>query len=165
MKVTIGELNRMGHAEFSRLLEGIYEHSPWVAELASGAGPFESAEHLAMVMSGIVDDAGDEQQLGLIKAHPDLAARISLTEYSVKEQQGAGLQQLSKEEYTQFDEANRRYKDKFGFPFIIAVRGLDRTAILEAIRQRTGSTPAEEKAEALRQIHKIARLRLFDLVE
>ncbi|PZD96096.1 2-oxo-4-hydroxy-4-carboxy-5-ureidoimidazoline decarboxylase [Paenibacillus sambharensis] len=165
MKIAIDQLNEMDRAAFVRQLEGIYEHSLWVAEQAAGAGPFVSVEHLAKVMSEIVDSAGEEQKLRLIRAHPDLAARMSLTDYSAKEQQGAGLRQLGKEELEVFDEANRRYTAKFGFPFIIAVRGLDKTAILDALRRRTGSTLDNEKAEAIRQIHSIARLRLLDLIE
>ena len=144
---------------------GIYEHSPWVAEHVSTlGGDIEDASVLAALMADCVDNAAVEQQLKLIRAHPDLAgkAQVSgeLTQASKVEQASAGLDQCSPEEFTRFQELNDAYWQKFGFPFVMAVRGQDRVAILEAFAQRLGNDYDLEFETALIEIHKIARLRL-----
>ena len=144
---------------------GIYEHSPWVAEQAfpRASGITDPAE-LAEIMSAIVDAADEQAKLTLIRAHPDLADRAAirggLTAASSEEQASAGLDQCTEDEYARFQSLNGRYKEKFGFPFVMAVRGTHRTDILAAFEQRLGNDKEEEMATALREIHKIARLRL-----
>ncbi len=143
----------------------IYEHSPWVAEQVSTlGGDIEDSSVLAALMADCVDNAAVEQQLELIRAHPDLAGKAQvageLTQASTVEQASAGLDQCSPQEFTRFQELNDAYWEKFGFPFVMAVRGQDRVAILEAFGQRLGNDHDLEFETALIEIHKIARLRL-----
>lgn len=134
----------------------IYEHSPWVAEAAFGAADIQAA------MRDVVDGAGRDAQLQLIRNHPDLACApaTKLTEASVSEQKGAGLNECSVEEYAEFQQLNADYKAKFGFPFIVAVKGLTRMDILVQFRARLQNDTDVEFATALAQIHKIAGFRL-----
>ena len=151
-------------AEFIHLFGSIYEHSPWVAEavypqVTPGTDPLS----IASLMETIVETASDQQKLDLLRAHPDLAGRLSLaelTESSRAEQTGAGLDQCSPDELKEFQQLNREYLKKFGFPFIFAVKGFHRTDILEAFRQRVEHHPDEELKTAIEQVHRIARLRL-----
>ena len=152
-------------AAFVRRYGGIYEHSPWVAEGAWEQGV--TADNLAAVMAAVVDAAGYERQLALICAHPDLAGRAAvageLTHESTDEQASAGIDQCTPEEFARFQDYNARYKERFGFPFIMAVRGSNRHAILNAFEERLGNDAETEFARAIQEIHKIARLRLAAL--
>lgn len=146
---------------------GVYEHSPWVAEtaLAEGLGLEDDAvEALAARLRRIVDAAGRERQLALLRAHPELAGKLAvrgeLTEESTCEQASAGLDACSQEEFAEFQALNAHYGERFGFPFIIAVRGLGRADILEAFRLRVENDVETEFATALEQVHRIAQLRL-----
>jgi OHCU decarboxylase len=144
---------------------GIYEHSPWVAEQVAELDPsVDDVPRLAELMADCVDNADTEQQLALIRAHPDLAGRAQiageLTEDSTAEQSSAGLDQCSKTEYEKFQALNDAYKDKFGFPFVMAVRGSSRGEILDAFSKRLKNDYELEFETALEEIHKIARLRL-----
>lgn len=144
---------------------GVYEHSPWVAEqVATLAADIDDVAQLAALMADCVDNASTEKQLALIRAHPDLAGRAQiageLTEASTSEQASAGLDRCSKLEYERFQALNDAYKEKFGFPFVMAVRGRTRTEILEAFSMRLQNDYDEEFETALVEIHKIARLRL-----
>jgi 2-oxo-4-hydroxy-4-carboxy-5-ureidoimidazoline decarboxylase len=132
--MSLDDLNQFPYTEFVTILGGIYEHSPWVAEGAFKARPFDSLEHLHQTMSSIVAQAPEAQQLALIRAHPDLAGKAALanelTEHSKSEQAGAGLNRLSPEDYQRFHDLNNRYKDTFDFPFILAVKGHTKDSIL-----------------------------------
>ena len=144
---------------------GIYEHSPWVAErVAPLAAELDNAEKLAALMADCVDNAALEQQLELIRAHPDLAGKAQLagglTEDSTFEQASAGLDQCSEEEFERFQSLNTAYWDKFSFPFVMAVRGSSRADIIEAFAMRLENDYDHEFETALTEIHKIARLRL-----
>ncbi|MFS0635201.1 2-oxo-4-hydroxy-4-carboxy-5-ureidoimidazoline decarboxylase [Mesobacillus foraminis] len=154
----------MSKSEFTDALGWVYEHSPWVAERAWCCKPFKSIEHLQQTMALIVQSAAESEQLHLIKAHPDLAARIDMADASVKEQTAAGLNTLTSEEYIEFLQLNQNYKDKFGFPFIIAVKGLNKHLIKEAMQQRIQLNEKSEKAEAIKQINCIAQNRLSDFI-
>lgn len=145
----------------------VWEDSPWIAEAAwdRGLGPeTETPEGLAEAMAREVDAAPREARLALLRAHPDLAGRLALagglTEDSTREQAGAGLDACTPEELAEFTALNARYVERFGFPFIVAVRGRHRTEILEIFRRRAGDDPETEFAEALAQVKRIARLRL-----
>jgi 2-oxo-4-hydroxy-4-carboxy-5-ureidoimidazoline decarboxylase len=151
--------------EFVARFGAIYEHSPWVAEEAAGiVDDNANIEQVAAVMADCVDNASVDQQLELIRAHPDLAGKAQiageLTKDSTSEQASAGLDQCSAEEYEQFQSLNRAYHEKFGFPFIMAVRGSSRQEILAAFASRLNNEPGLEFETALAEIHKIARLRL-----
>ena len=164
--------DQMPKDRFIAVFGGIYEHSPWVAEAVfdAGIGP-EDADplHLAGRMAVIVEAGSRDRQMALLRAHPELAGKLAiagtLTAESTAEQVGAGLDQCSPDEFDAFQDLNRRYRDKFGHPFIIAVRGLDRAAILTAFRQRIRNSPDAEFTAALSEVHKIARLRLVQLAD
>jgi len=153
--------------EFLDRFGGVYEHSPWVAEGVAArvaTGQLDSLEALAAAMAAVVDGAGRERQLALIRAHPDLAGRAALrgelTAESTGEQASAGIDQCSAEEFQRFQHCNDAYKAKFDFPFIMAVRGSDRHQILAAFDARLGNDADGEFATAIEHIHRIARLRL-----
>ena len=160
----------MSQPEFIARYSGIYEHSAWVAEEAA---PFVAdstdLDAIAAVMADCVDNASTEKQLELIRAHPDLAGKAQvageLTADSTSEQSSAGLDQCSAEEYDRFQALNTAYHDKFGFPFVMAVRNSSRTEILEAFGSRLENDPDMEFETALAEIHKIARLRLQAMEE
>ncbi len=146
---------------------GIYEHSPWVAERAFAEGLDKSddtAEGLARRMRRIVEAAGEPAWLPLLRAHPELAGKLAvagaLTAESASEQASAGLDRCSEAEFASFHALNALYAERFGFPFIIAVRGLSRAEILAAFEARAGNSRDVEMRTALDQVHKIARLRL-----
>jgi len=148
----------------------IYEHSLWVAEATwktNDPQNLDTLEDLSAAMAAVVDGADEAAKMTLICAHPDLAGKAALrdelTAESRSEQAGAGLDQCSAEELEEFTRLNSAYKSKFGFPFIIAVKGLDRYDILAAFRARLNHDRSQEYDAALAQIHKIARLRLADL--
>lgn len=152
-------------SEFVEKFGGIYEHSSWVAEeAASVVADSGDMEAIATVMADCVDNASREKRLELIRAHPDLAGKAQiageLTEDSTTEQASAGLDQCSAEEYERFQSLNRAYHEKFGFPFVMAVRNSSRADILEAFGARLNNEPDEEFETAMAEIHKIARLRL-----
>lgn len=166
--VSLATLNACSDSEFVSALGGIFEHSPWVAEAVAGERPFASVAALHAAMVAAIGGAGTAAQLKLIRAHPDLAGKAALagklTEESKSEQKGAGLDRLTPEEYDRFHELNDAYKARFGFPFILAVRGHDKHSILAAFERRLKHSPEEERAEALAQIARIGEFRLNDLI-
>ena len=164
--------DRMTQADFMACFGGIYEHSPWVAAALwdEGLGPEDAKlAHFAARMRGVVDAAPHERRLALLRAHPELAGKLAvangLTAESKSEQAGAGLDRCSPAEFARFTALNARYSDRFGHPFIIAVKGLDRAAILTAFERRIGNDAASEFAAAIEQVHRIALLRLEALCD
>ena len=161
-----GGLDREG---FLARYGGVYEHSPWIAGAVWDAGAPGDVEMLASAMAARVEAAGEEAQLALLRAHPDLAGKLAvrgeLTADSTSEQAGAGLDRCSAGEFEEFRRLNDAYKARFGFPFILAVKGHDRAAILDTFRRRAVNGRAAEFREALDQVHRIARLRLQALTE
>ena len=159
------ELDRLSRADFVEKLGSIFEHSPWVAEGVADARPFGTIEELHAAMVAVVMAAGPERQLALLQAHPELAGKLAraggLTQASAGEQASVGLDKLDEAEIVRFDRANAIYRDRFGFPFIIAVKAQrDRRAILDALETRAGHDRATELATALAEVAKIARFRL-----
>lgn len=159
----------ISHKHYMELYGNIYEHSPWIAEAAwavRNEQNIDTVEGLQLAMSHAVDKAENMRKMALLRAHPQLAcAQGELTEASQAEQAGAGLKQCSAEEYEEFQELNDAYYRKFGFPFIIAVRGLTRQDILQSFRARIKHPPADEFVTALAQVHRIACFRLEALSE
>ncbi|CAB3798106.1 2-oxo-4-hydroxy-4-carboxy-5-ureidoimidazoline decarboxylase [Pararobbsia alpina] len=153
---------------FVSTLGGIFEHSPWVAEGAWERRPFADIDALHRAMCEAVEAADPSLQLALIDAHPELAGKAAirgeLTTESTREQSGAGLDQCSPKEFAELQALNREYRDAFGFPFILAVRGYDRAGIIEQMRRRVRHDRASELRESLAQIYRIARFRLDDLI-
>lgn len=169
MAVPLAEINALDEAAFSARLGGIYEHSPWVAQRAWPRRPFASVQALQAAMQDALIAAQPSEQLALILAHPELAGRLAmagqLTEASRGEQSAVGLNQCTPEEFAQLQALNAAYRAKFGFPFIVAVRGLTRAGIIAAMRRRLDNTIDEERAASLREIGRIAQLRLQDLIK
>jgi len=163
-EVSLEELNAGTRAAFIDALGDIFEHSPWVAEAAAGERPFPTLAALYDRLSGALLGAGAEQQLAVIKAHPDLAGKAAragtLTAESTAEQASAGLDSLSDEEYATFHRLNEAYKQKFGFPFIIGVRRHTKDSILEQLERRRAHDIEAERSTALREILRIVALRL-----
>jgi 2-oxo-4-hydroxy-4-carboxy-5-ureidoimidazoline decarboxylase len=164
-RIGIWKINTLGRESFVRVLGGIFEHSSWVAEKAWERKPFRTRRELHETMVGIVSEASSEQILSLIRAHPDLAGRFNITGFSALEQQAAGLDRLMPEEMELFTQLNRAYTDKFGFPFVLAVKGRTKSDILTAMEKRLSNTEPEEKAQALKEIARIAEIRIADIVE
>jgi N-carbamoyl-L-amino-acid hydrolase len=171
MPITIEQLNAASASDAVALLDGIYEHSPWVAEKAIAARPFRSLQHLKHAMAQAVSTAPAEQQLTLIRMHPELAGKQmetnTLTAESTNEQGKAGLTNCTAEELAHIRALNRAYGEKFGFPFILAVRGprgtgLMKKEIIATFERRLHHHPDFERAESLRNIHRIAEIRLND---
>jgi 2-oxo-4-hydroxy-4-carboxy-5-ureidoimidazoline decarboxylase len=157
------ELNQMNKKEFVQKVGWVFEHSPWVASAAWENMPFESSEHLLQTMIDIVQNAEASMQLALLRAHPDLGTRLQMSEISQKEQAGAGLDQLTKEEFEEFVTLNQRYVQKFNFPFIMAVKGQSKESILAAMKQRIHNAYDDEFTIALLEVYKIAGFRLNDI--
>lgn len=160
----------MDRAQFLQAQGRAYEHSPWIAEALWSAGlkpGHDEVESLHRDLAAIVDAAPRDKQLALLNAHPDLAGRLAmrgeLTTESTSEQAGAGLDKCSADEFRRFTELNDAYKKKFGFPFILAVKGKGRAEILQNFEQRIQNSPDAEFRTALGEVHKIALLRLRDL--
>ncbi|MBW4022530.1 MAG: 2-oxo-4-hydroxy-4-carboxy-5-ureidoimidazoline decarboxylase [Proteobacteria bacterium] len=163
-------INRMTTAEFGALFAGVFEHSPWVAAKAALERPFPSKEALLAAMAKAVASAPEEDQLALLRAHPTLggaeARRGDLTAASRAEQAGAGLDRMDADEEAAFAAMNLAYRKRFGFPFIVAVKGQpDRAAILAALTRRFEQTPEAERQSALAEVLKIAGFRIDALVD
>ena len=164
--LTIERINQSDRAGFVAALGDLFEASPWVAEQAHQARPFADGAALLAAMRDVVEHAAEHRQLALIRAHPELAvqqaARSRLGAESAREQAGAGLDRVSEPEFALFRRLNFAYRERFGFPFVIAVRGLDKDAILAALNSRLVGDRATELHEALRHIYRIAESRLAE---
>jgi 2-oxo-4-hydroxy-4-carboxy-5-ureidoimidazoline decarboxylase len=162
--MNLEQLNQMSETEFISSLGAIFEHSPWVAASVANKRPFSSLESLETEMVNAVKTAPLETQLTLIRAHPDLGAKLKMSQQSVSEQAGLGLDRLSQIEFEHFSSLNNAYREKFGFPFIVAVRNHSRASVLEQFVVRLENTVELEVETALEQIFEIARFRLNDLI-
>ena len=168
MPASLPTLNAADRAPFTAALAHVFEHSPWVAEETWPKHPFRDVANLHAELCATMQSATREKQLALIRAHPDLAGRMAqqkkLTAASNEEQASAGLDRLTDAELAEFTKLNDVYKAKFGFPFIICARLNAKDAILAAMKARLTNSPDAEFAAALREIEKIAWLRLQDTV-
>jgi 2-oxo-4-hydroxy-4-carboxy-5-ureidoimidazoline decarboxylase len=162
------EINAMDEERFVQALGGIFENSPWVARGAFVDRPFATADALHAAMVAAVDRAGDPQKLALLRAHPELAGKAAIrgemTDDSTQEQSGAGLSRCSPGELARLTELNARYNARFGFPFILAVKGYDRAGIIGEFERRVTRDRATELDEGLAQIARITRFRLDALI-
>lgn len=160
----LADVNALSTEAFVSQFGDIAEHSPWVARHATIGRPFLSRDALISAFSDAVAAAPRDDQLALIRAHPDLATKARLTDDSTQEQAGAGLNTLTRQEFAHFTMLNNRYKSKFGFPFIFAVKGATKHQILESFEARMESAPDEEFATAILQVCRIFRFRIEDRV-
>ncbi len=161
----LAEINALGRNEFTSVVGPVFENSPWIAERAWANRPFASVTDLHAKLCAIVDAASTREKLSLVGAHPDLADRLDLTAESEREQRSAGLRELTDDELARFRHANRGYREKFGFPFVICARMNDKQTMLDAFAARLQNPPEVELNTALSEIFKIAKLRLMDLIE
>jgi OHCU decarboxylase len=173
MMTTLSDLNSCDSATFVERLRGIYEHSPWIPDRAAAQRQFASVTALKLALQEVVSAATLDEQLGLIRAHPELAGKAAvagqLTAESTSEQAKSGLHLCSAEEFATLHQLNADYNAKFGFPFILAVKGptgqgLTRQSVIASFARRLKNQRADEIAECLRQIHRIAEIRLNDLL-
>ncbi len=162
--MTVQELNVLDCIAFVDALGWIFEHSPWVAERACQGRPFASLNALHAAMTDQVERATFAEKLDLLKAHPDLGTRARLSAASTGEQAGAGLDTLTPAEFEQIHRLNAAYRSRFGFPFLLAVKGSTKYDVLQSLQARMESSPEDEFREALRQVYRIARFRLEGLI-
>jgi len=161
----INKINKLSKSDFVKVFANIFENARSIAEELYNQKPFNSFDELSSKILNIFETATKEKQLKILNAHPDLAnkAKISLlTPDSLKEQTSAGLDQCTKEEFGEFKKLNDTYK-KFGFPFILSVKGKTKIEILNIFKERISSDPEKEFDEAVKQVKQIASLRLKEL--
>jgi 2-oxo-4-hydroxy-4-carboxy-5-ureidoimidazoline decarboxylase len=162
--VTLADLNAGGREAFVAALGGVVEDSPWVAERAWTHRPFASLDALHAVVVATLASADEEAQLAVLRAHPDLGTHARMSDASAGEQAGAGLDRLAPDELERLRQLNHAYRERFGFPFLLAVRGATRHDILAALERRLPASREAEFDEALRQVARIARFRLESLL-
>lgn len=161
----IAQLNQMNQAEFVQAVGMVFEDTPEIAAQAWLQRPFTDVSDLYQKMVAVLQTISESAQIALIQAHPDLGSKVRMTNASVQEQAGAGLDRLTPEEYEQFQSLNQTYRSKFGFPFIIAVRNHTKANILEAFDRRLQNSIEQERSQTLTEIAQIAYFRLTDLVQ
>ena len=160
---------KMERKDIIDLLKSIYEHSQWVPErlLSQNINEIQSKEELQLMMKKIVDNSSETEKLNLINAHPELGKKLhkkeKLTKFSENEQKSAGLDQCTDKEFEILTNLNNEYRLKFKFPFIIAVKGLNKNQIIDNMQKRVNNTKTEEFETSISEIHKIAELRIKDL--
>jgi 2-oxo-4-hydroxy-4-carboxy-5-ureidoimidazoline decarboxylase len=168
-KFSIAALNAMDPSRFTESVGRVFEHAPWVAARIAAKRPFANREALHAAMVKAVMSAGETEQLDLIRGHPELAGKAAIagamTSESKREQGGAGLDRLTPAQFQHFHELNAAYRQKFGFPFILAVKGRNAAEILAIFAQRVDNDSEAERRTALEQIGLISGFRLADLVE
>lgn len=163
--MTLSHLNSLDRAAFIAAIGWVFEHSSWVAERAWSRRPFATVALLHEAMVEEVQAAAPEDRLALLRAHPDLGTRARMSQASSGEQSGAGLDRLTADEFARLQTANAAYRERFGFPFLYAVKGASKYDILKALESRLENTPEVEYEEALRQACRIAQFRLAETVE
>jgi 2-oxo-4-hydroxy-4-carboxy-5-ureidoimidazoline decarboxylase len=161
--LTIAELNATDRAGFVDAIGWVFEHSPWVAERTWERRPFDGVDALHDAMTHVMREGSRDEQLALLRAHPDLGTKATLSVASAGEQTGAGLDRLAPDEFTRLHQLNQAYRDRFSFPFLFAVKGGTTRQIFDALETRLPRTFEEEFDEALRQVSRIARFRLDDV--
>ncbi len=166
--MTIAELNAASRAEFLAALDGIFEHSPWIAESSLERRPFADRDKVHAAMMDALKAAPLQKKLALIAAHPDLAGTAApegrITAESASEQQAAGLNRLTPDEATRFERLNAQYRRRFGFPFVICARDSGKAEILHKLERRAKNDPGTELQTAIEEIGKIAKYRLAERI-
>ena len=163
--MTLETLNALSEGDFVKTIGWVFEHSPWVAERAASHRPFATIDALHQSMTDQVERASRAEQLALLRAHPDLGTKAKISDASTSEQAGAGLDRLTSPEFELLQRLNTEYRDKFGFPFLFAVKGSTKGDILQALEARAGNSPEQEFREALRNVYRIARFRIEDTIQ
>ena len=162
---SIEKFNKLSKAEFISIFGNIFEKTEWIAERCYKSKPYNNLDELVSKMMKIFENIEKERHLEILNSHPDLAVEKKLTEDSKNEQKNASLNQCTDEEFVEFKKLNEEYKKKFGFPFIIAVRGKNKEEILNSFRQRITNNINLEFEEAKKQVKKIASFRLGEIIK
>lgn len=165
MVYSIDKINQMSQEEFVEAFGNVFEETPAIAHQAWEHRPFVDATHLHMQMLRVVNEMDQESQLTFIRAHPELGSKTKMADASVQEQTKAGLDRLTSEEYQDFQRLNQAYRNKFGFPFIIAVKNYTKDSILETFNNRLNNSFDAEIQQTLSEIAQITQLRLLTLVK
>ena len=162
---SIDKVNNLRKSDFISIFGNVFEKTQWIAEKAYNSKPYKNLEELFSKMMEIFENSKKEKHLEILNAHPDLAIEKKLTEDSRNEQKNASLNQCTDEEFVEFRKLNNEYKKKFGFPFIIAVKGKNKEEILNNFRQRLTNNINLEFEEAKKQVKKIASFRLSEIIK
>ncbi len=162
---SIDKINKLSKPDFISIFGNIFEKTEWIAQKSYDLKPYKNYEELFLKMIEIFENTNKENHLKILNAHPDLAVEKKLTKDSKKEQKNASLNQCTNEEFIEFKKLNEKYKVKFGFPFIIAVKGKNKEEILNSFRQRITNNINLEFEEAKRQVKKIASFRLSEIIK
>jgi len=162
---SIDKFNKLSKAEFISIFGNIFEKTEWVAEKCYESKPYNNLDELVSKMMKIFENIEKERHLEILNSHPDLAVEKKLTEDSKNEQKNASLNQCTDEEFVEFKKLNEEYKKKFGFPFIVAVKGKNKEEILNSFRQRITNNINLEFEEAKKQVKKIASFRLGEIIK
>ena len=161
---TVDKVNNLRKSDFISIFKNVFEKTQWIAEKAYDSKPYKNFEELFSKMMEIFENSKKERHLEILNAHPDLAVEKKLTEDSKNEQKNASLNQCTDEEFVEFRKLNNEYKKKFGFPFIVAVKGKNKEEILNSFRQRITNNINSEFEEAKKQVKKIASFRLSEII-
>ena len=162
---SIDKFNKLSKAEFISIFGNIFEKTEWIAERCYKSKPYNNLDELVSKMMKIFENIEKEKHLEILNSHPDLAVAKKLTDDSKNEQKNANLNQCTDEEFVEFKKLNEEYKKKFGFPFIIAVKGKNKEEILNSFRQRITNNINLEFEEAIKQVKKIANFRLNEIIK
>ena len=162
---SIDKFNKLSKAEFISIFGNIFEKTEWIAERCYESKPYNNLDELVLKMMKIFENTEKEKHLEILNSHPDLAVEKKLTKDSKNEQKNASLNQCTDEEFIEFKKLNEEYKKKFGFPFIIAVKGKNKEEILNSFRQRITNNINLEFEEAKKQVKKIASFRLSEIIK
>ena len=162
---SIDKFNKLSKAEFISIFGNIFEKTEWIAERCYESKPFNNLDELVLKMMKIFENIEKKKHLEILNSHPDLAVEKKLTEDSKNEQKNASLNQCTDEEFVEFKKLNEEYKKKFGFPFIVAVKGKNKEEILNSFRQRITNNINSEFEEAKKQVKKIASFRLSEIIK
>jgi len=162
---SIDTFNKLNKSEFLSIFGNVFEKTEWIAEKCYDSKPYNSVHELVNKMMEIFDNSIKKKHLEILNSHPDLAVKKKLTKDSENEQSNANLNQCTNEEFKEFNKLNKKYKKKFGFPFIIAVKGKNKKEILNSFRQRITNNINLEFEEAKKQVKKIASFRLSEIIK
>jgi len=162
---SIDSFNKLNKSEFLSIFGNVFEKTEWIAEKCYDSKPYNNVQELVNKMMEIFDNSIKEIHLEILNSHPDLAVKKKLTKDSENEQANSNLNQCTNEEFEEFNKLNEKYKKKFGFPFIIAVKGKNKKEILNSFRQRITNNINLEFEEAKKQVKKIANFRLGEIIK
>ena len=162
---SIDTFNKLNKSEFLSTFGNVFEKTEWIAEKCYDSKPYNNVQELVNKMMEVFENSIKEKHLKILNSHPDLAVKKKLTKESENEQANANLNQCTNEEFEEFNRLNEKYKKKFGFPFIIAVKGKNKNEILKIFRQRITNNINLEFEEAKKQVKKIATFRLSEIIK